>query len=91
MKRYMALLKDMESAGYMTEDPEGDWVRYEDVALDQAGYREGVRIAQAAAKACHEELEALKLRVAKAIVTLSSAGYWSEFARRALKELRGGQ
>lgn len=32
MKRYAALLKDMESAGYLEEDPEGEWVRYEDAA-----------------------------------------------------------
>ncbi len=30
MQRYVALLADMESAGYLEKDPDGDWVRYED-------------------------------------------------------------
>jgi len=30
MKRFVALLADMETAGYLTEGPDGDWVRAED-------------------------------------------------------------
>ena len=43
MKRYMALLVDM--TGYLDEDPDGDWVRYED--------------AQAAIAALEKERDAL--------------------------------
>jgi chromosome segregation ATPase len=160
MKRYMALLKDMESAGYMTLDEEGDWVRYEDAAalaaqleeateklaasneqqratlearvheaesaithqiqlrgaaeaqvseltreLDEAERyleeykrdRDAWRVraekadaAQAAAKASHAELEELRARVTRAVAVLATPGTWSDFAQRALKELRGG-
>jgi hypothetical protein len=31
VKRYTALLADMEAAGYLEEDPDGKWVRWEDV------------------------------------------------------------
>lgn len=54
MKRYMALLADMR--GYLDEDADGDWVRYED--------------AQAAVKAA-EERAARAERIVDALVAES--------------------
>lgn len=94
LKRY-----DIRARGYRddswdsVEAPDGDWVRYEDVAEALRLYENlaaAFDLAQAAAKASHAELEDLRARVTRAVGVLSTPGNWSEFARAALKELRGG-
>lgn len=62
---------------------EDGWASERDKALDERD------TAQAAAKASHAELEELRARVTRAVAVLSTPGNWSEFARLALKELRG--
>lgn len=89
MKRYQIEAKPWDVYS-VTESDTGDWVRFEDADAKLAMAEALLAQARAAAQAANAELDALRARVTRVIGLLATPGTWSEFARVALKELRGG-
>jgi hypothetical protein len=64
MKRYFALLADMEGAGYLNEDLDGDWVQYAEHERELARHKGAVEDWARMWERSDEEVKALRTELA---------------------------